>query len=234
MRVAFALATFKRSGRSPLPPKEDDELARLCNRVGRTYHAHLAMAKRLQRRERNWNAALITLSCVSTVAAVALLSAPGLYGERGSTLWALIGVVTLAVSLVVANADYRVRAISAFSHYRRLQRLWADLDFINLSTASVRRRRAGLKVGDERYQAILDEIPNHSSADFFSVMRLHHKGSSVYSAEQWSHLSVTFGQRLAIYGSRSASMAMTAAPLVIAGASLIALVPVIGWALGVN
>jgi len=189
------------------------------------------MAKRLQRRERNWTAALITLSCVSTIAAVALLSAPALYGTRGATLWALMGVVTLAVSLVVANADYRVRAINAFSHYRQLQKLWAELDFVNMSSASVRKRSLQVRSGDAIYQKLLDEIPNHSSADFFSVVELHSIGSQTYNAEEWSHLRVNLRQRVAIYCSRSASAVLTSIPLMIAAVSLLALIPVIGWTL---
>ncbi|MGN7191921.1 SLATT domain-containing protein [Curtobacterium sp. MCBA15_004] len=205
-----------------------DELSKLHNRVARTYHAHLSMAKRLQRRDRLWNAALIVLSCVSVIAAVALLSDERIYGERGDLLWASIGIVTLAVTLVVTNADYRVRSTNAFTEYRELQRLWVDLDRVVSRSNDTAERLHAADDLNARYQKLLDMIPNHSGADFFANMTIFSREHPSFNRCDWSHFEASRWDRVNIYGARLASGTLTALPVVLAITALAALVPVAG------
>lgn len=205
-----------------------DELSKLHKRVARTYHAHLSMAKRLQRRDRLWNAALIVLSCVSVIAAVALLSDDKIYGERGDLLWATIGIVTLAVTLVVTNADYRVRSSNAFTEYRQLQRLWVDLDRAASRLNGAAERLVAADELDARYQKLLDKIPNHSGADFFTNMTIFSPGQPSFDEADWSHFEATGWDRMNIYGARLASGTLTGLPAALAIIALAALIPVGG------
>ena len=203
-----------------------DELSQLERRVGKTYRAHLVMAKRLQRRDRHWTFALICLSVTSTLSAVALLSDSMIYGTKGGTLWTLMGVGTLAVSLVLANADYRTRSEDAFRAYRQIQRLWAQLDH---ESQQVRRRRVRKKravEGDVNYQRLLDSMPNHSPSDYYSSVRIFRATLTPYDKDNPEHEFISGSRFLSARAQQAASAAATGVPLLISGLSALSLAPI--------
>jgi hypothetical protein len=220
------------TGAPSLNNRPEDALTRLEHRVGKTYKSHLAMAKRLQRRDRHWNFTLVTLSVVTTLCGVAMVNDASIYGERGSALWALIGVCTLAASLVIANASYNSRSHEAFRAYRVLQKQWADIEQHNQHVKSDRKRRYLADRHNNIYQEVLDSIPNHSSADSYSTIyvtrnvlqKLPPVGKKyVEHVTFWGNVQIKFEQALSVAG--------TATPLVIALLSLAALIPVAIWLL---
>lgn len=206
-----------------------DPLKQLIRRIGRTYRAHLEMAKRLQRRDRNWNFALICLSANSTIAAVALLSEPNLYGNRGPTLWALMGVMTLAISLVIANADYKSRSESAFRDYRDLQRLWSKAHNDDAGARRAAVRTSILRNTDLAYQRLLDRMPNHSAADFYNAVRLFGPTSCGFDDSNDVHLQVRRAEFCRVILLKIATWLLTEFPIILALLSFIALIPIVAW-----
>lgn len=208
-----------------------DQLWWLARRVGKTYRAHLAMAKRLQRRDRYWTFALVCLSATSTLSAVALLAEPAVYGARGAVLWALMGVGTLAVSLVLANADYKTRSEDAVRAYRQLHRLWTDLDR-DAQTFQRKGRRAKVALeGDDRYQVLLDSMPNHSQADYYSSVQLFVEGQRGFDKENPAHEKTSPWRFLVARGQQIASAVGTLVPVIVAGLSFLALMPIVTFVL---
>ena len=207
--------------------KIEDELSQLERRVGKTYRAHLVMAKRLQRRDRYWTFALICLSVTSTLSAVALLTDSSIYGAEGATLWTLMGVGTLAVSLVLANADYRTRSEDAFRAYRQLQRLWARLAYQSQQLVRRNGRRKHAIEGDASYQGLLDSMPNHSPSDYYSSVRLFTKAAAPYDKGNAEHELMSRSKVASARAQQLASAAGTAVPLLISGVSALSLSPVI-------
>jgi hypothetical protein len=188
------------------------------------------MAKRLQRRDRHWNFALVTLSVVTTLCGVAMLNDSSIYGQRGSALWALIGVCTLAASLVIANASYNPRSHDAFRAYRILQKQWADIEQQNQHTRSARKRQLLADAHNIAYQEVLDSIPNHSSADYYSTVYITRNKCRVSPPPGKKYVEqVTFWGKTQVRVEQLLSLAGTAAPLAIALLSLAALIPVAAW-----
>lgn len=203
-----------------------DDLQGLDRRVGKTYRAHLAMAKRLQRRDRYWNLALVCLSLVSTLSAVALLADPEIYGSNGPTLWALIGVATLAASLISANANYKTRSEEAFGAYRRLQRLWVRINHFSAKERSQRRRSKHFKIYDDEYQSILDAISNHSPADYYFSVKLYTRASGWYEPTNSEHLLLSRWALVQARATQATSALGTCIPLCVSIVALTTLVPI--------
>lgn len=210
-----------------LGSKIKDELSLLERRVGKTYRAHLVMAKRLQRRDRYWTFALICLSVTSTLSSVALLTDSTIYGANGATRWTLMGVGTLAVSLVLANADYRTRSEEAFRAYRQLQRLWARLDYQSQQLVRRSSRKKCALEGDASYQGLLDSMPNHSPSDYYSSVRIFTKGDAPYDKNNAEHEVMSRSDVTSARAQQIASAAGTGVPLLISGLSVLSLAPVI-------
>ncbi|MCJ1702120.1 SLATT domain-containing protein [Rathayibacter festucae] len=206
--------------------EELDELQGLDRRVGKTYRAHLAMAKRLQRRNRHWNLALICLSLVSTLSAVALLADPEIYGTNGPTLWALIGVTTLAASLISAIANYKTRSEDAFSAYRRLQRLWVRIHHSSAKEKFQGRRSKYFRTYDDEYQAVLDAISNHSPADYYFSVKLFTRASKWYEPTNSEHLLLSPLASVQARATQVTSALGTGIPLFISIVALTMLVPI--------
>ncbi|NYF09353.1 hypothetical protein HDC94_000509 [Leifsonia sp. AK011] len=107
-----------------------------------------------------WNAVLVTSAVVLAINGVIQIIAPEIFGSRGATMFAVVSILTLVNSLLVASANYPVRALQYFRAYRDLQRFWAELDSTSV------RRMPDLANWEARYQRLLDEVPNHTQADF--------------------------------------------------------------------
>lgn len=143
-------------------------LRTLESRSYKTYMARLKAANRLAFRNRAWNASLIASTTASTLASVALLVRPHIYGEAGPTLLVFVAVLTLVTSLVTSSLNYSARSRDMFRSYRRLQALSAEAERLS------KKRSIDLELADElhrRYDAILDETENHTTADHKRAQR---------------------------------------------------------------
>jgi hypothetical protein len=207
--------------------ENDDVLVNLERRVGRTYKAHLAMAKRLQRRDRYWSFALVCLSASSTLSAVALLRDPSVYGDEGSLLWALTGIAILATSLIFANANYRERADHAFRAYRELQHLWVKIHYLNSQVKPSGRRLRRAKLLDTEYQDLLDNIPNHSQPDFFSTVTIYTRPDRGFCQKNPEHILLSRPKAFRARVDQAFSAIGTVTPLALSAISVLAVVPVV-------
>lgn len=128
-----------------------------------TYSARLQASIRLRRRGQAWNAALIAFATSATAASVGMLTDPDMYGSQGDTLMVCLSVLALVVSLVVTGLDHSGRSRDMFVNYRKIQRLSAEAE---RDKSDPELTRAAVVRMNERYDALLDESENHTSADY--------------------------------------------------------------------
>lgn len=134
------------------------------DRAYKTYKSRILSADRLRHRGAAWNTALLSASTSSTIAGIALIAEPDLYGRTGGVVFAAVGVTSLVVSLIVASQNYGARSKDMFVSFRRAQRVAVQAE---------RMRKLNLPDDDprvdelaEQYQQLLDESENHSHLDY--------------------------------------------------------------------
>src|SRR5690606_38868506 len=93
-----------------------------------TYPARVEAARRLKSREHAWNASLVSLTVAVTIAAVALLVDPEVFGPRGEALMVCLSVLSLAAAIIVPSLNYSRRANDMSVNYRRIQQLSVDAE----------------------------------------------------------------------------------------------------------
>lgn len=133
-------------------------------RAFKTYRAREAAARRLGQRARAWNWALVAFSTATAVAAIGLLTDPGMYGAEGDTLIACLAILALVASLTTANVDYSGRSRDMFINYRKLQRISVEMEELRRQ-AALAITHAMVKDLSDRYQSVLDETENHTTGD---------------------------------------------------------------------
>lgn len=203
-----------------------DPRQRLEDRYYRTYLSRLAMGKRIQARGKAWNAALVALSTAAAIASMALLREPEAYGSQGDLLFAMVGVLTLVASLVVANANYGVRAQEAFSAYRAIQKIAAKLE--GMPNFKDRENHAAtMGEIDRDYQYILDNSDNHSAADFFTGVPGRLKSKRHRCSGKTDHRHVSLHTWLSEQAIRVGSVVATLFPLVLVVAATLLTIPAI-------
>ena len=185
------------------------ELENLASRSYKTYKARLKASERLQARSRAWNACLLSLSVATTIASIALLTDARMYGAAGPTLLVCVAVMALVASLVVASLNYGSRSRDMFMNYRRIQRLSVEAETLltedNAPADEVRKLV-------ERYEALLDDSENHTSADY-------------KLADPGSGLSGWFPFRAQL---------LTAVPYIALVVPILIMCPIIDWAIRVG
>ena len=183
-----------------------DELALIADRSYKTYKARLKASDRLQARQRAWNTSLLALSIATTTASIGLLTDSQMYGAAGPTVLVCVSVLALIVSLTVAGLNYGVRSRDMFMNYRNLQRLSVEAEALEKEPhpdgAAVRKLR-------DRYNALLDDSENHTSAD-------HKLANSSADVSVWQV---------------RASALLTCAPYVALVVPVLIVIPFIEWAL---
>lgn len=139
------------------------ELDLIAERSYKTYKSRLKAAERLQARQRAWNTCLLALAVATTIASIALLTDDRMYGRAGPTVLVCVSVAALVASLVIAGLNYGVRSRDMFMNYREIQRLSVEAEQLQgdseVDAEVVRDLR-------DRYQALLDNSENHTSADY--------------------------------------------------------------------
>lgn len=208
-------------GRSDL--NLDEKKKKLEHRVKHTYHARLQTAKRMQIRTVAWNTFLVASSIITTIVAIVLLEDPLAYGPRGPIMMVIVGIATFAASLLVTTSNYSARAETFFRGYRDLQRLWAEVASWDHPT------KKHLDKLEDRYQQLLDELPNHSEADYLIAMLQIAKRSkpsgTLYPDKTETPSQRAFSDKLKVFASRG----FTILPFVLAFCMCVLLVPTIAW-----
>jgi hypothetical protein len=142
-------------------------LENLADRSYKTYKSRLIASQRLQARNRAWNACLLSLSVATTLASVALLTEPDMYGQAGATILVCVSIMALVASLVVAGLNYGGRSRDMFMNYRRIQRLSVEAEALkDNGEASV----DAVNTLAERYESLLDDSENHTESDFMRAL----------------------------------------------------------------
>jgi len=167
------------------------EIERLESRAYKTYKARLAATERLQARQRAWNTILLALSLATTAASIALLTEPQMYGAAGPTVLVCISVLALVASLAVAGLDYGVRSRNMFMNYRGLQQLSMEAENFNLQGNIDEQTLQKLW---SRYNSLLDDSENHTTADYASI----NGGSEVGNWHRRASLLVTLSPYIAL------------------------------------
>lgn len=162
-------------------PPTQTPLELLAKRSYKTYEARILAAKRLNRRGRSLNFSLIALTVSATIASVAMLADPTLYGLAGGTLMVALAIVTFALSLVIPTLEYGARARDMTTSYRRIQEVATEAE--SMALAATPPSPIDVEALSERYQRLLDESENHTSGDYF---RSAAGGSKLkYRAVEW-------------------------------------------------
>lgn len=192
-------------------------LATLERRSYLTYMGRLRASNRLAFRNRAWNATLIAASGAVTVASVALLVYPDIYGRPGPTLLVLVSILALIASLVTSSLNYSARSRDMFRNYRRIQALSAEVE------RTGRLAQPTLAIVEElnrRYDALLDESENHTTADHKRVLHEIAQREGKEPRPLW--------RQPLVVGQAAAS----AAPYVSLAVPILVLVPLISWIIG--
>jgi hypothetical protein len=219
-----------------------DPLRPLSKRVHKTYLARLALAKRLQGRSLFWNGALVSLTLASTIASVGLLFNRALYGAQGGVVLVIMSVFVLVASLMVANARYSTRTLSAFNVYRELQRssgvLWARVEGPFVRPVKAQRLH---EQADTQYQVLLDNSENHSQGDYAAAITLklatkarveRDRLDAERGKEDWALELVSLGEFARLSAHRIGRTLMTSIPCLLIAASAAFVVPTIVWLFG--
>ncbi|MCS3429034.1 hypothetical protein M2388_002713 [Leucobacter aridicollis] len=201
-------------------------------RVERTYRARLETSKRMRARALTWNTLLVTSSTVTTVISIILLADPLAYGANGSALLVVVGVLAFAASLLVTSANHAARAETFFRGYRDLQRLWVKV------CSSIETNSDAPERLEEEYQQLLDQLPNHSTADHLTADRKRmaqleqdgHGGtqdedSAPKKKRTWSAIRKSASE----IGTVFLSNALTFLPIGVSAALVLLLIPAVGW-----
>lgn len=135
---------------------------RLEKRAFKTYKARLMTHERLRARGVAWNAFMISSATATTIASVAMLSEPKLYGTRGDVLLAILAIISLVASLVVANMNYGARTQAVESNYKRIQQISLSAEMLATQGCTIQQ----VQVLQREYEIALESSENHSEADY--------------------------------------------------------------------
>lgn len=165
-----------------------ESLEKLEDRSYKSYKGRMYASQRLALRDKAWNTSLLSLTVATTIASIGLLTDSQMYGTAGSTLFVCLAVLSLVISLVVAGLNYGARSRDLFNNYRRLQRLSSEVEHLRAGNDAP--SFAEVKALLDRYNDLLDESENHSTAD-------HERGSNAgritwIVAKDWSISALPF------------------------------------------
>lgn len=142
-----------------------------------TYKARIQAHKRLEWMHFHSQCILVWYAVLAVVLAIVTLRHPSILGSDTDVYAAILAVMLLAVSLSVANRDFRGRAMLMRRNYLDLQELY------NAMQNPPQVDAAAL----ERYNRLLGEAENHSGVDDI-LARIFSKGltSRLPSKGEWA------------------------------------------------
>lgn len=175
------------------------------------YRARLVAANRLQARSMVWNSVLVGMSASTTIASIGLLVNPDLFGMHSSLLFSVTSVLTLVTSLIVTSRDYSARARDMTSNYRKSQRIASEAELARISDSAA----SSSAELNNRYNSLLDESENHTSADYYRSIKSN------------PECRTDFSRLLSIYRQDF----LTYSPLILAFIPVYFIIVVLGWAI---
>lgn len=127
-----------------------------------TYKARIAAELRLKHNDLHSQVLLVWYAMVASTAGVVALRHPQFAGPDTDIYTAVLSIAILAISMLVANRDYRGRALQLRTNHIALKRLYDEL---MAGTVSATEK-------PEHYSKLLLECENHSSYDdrYFRVL----------------------------------------------------------------
>ncbi|RCS99781.1 SLATT domain-containing protein [Brevibacterium aurantiacum] len=148
-------------------PTSQELLERLQRRVEITRKARHETARRVEVRGKRWDTALVLMALTTSVIAIVSLIESSIYAGKGDLISAVLGIVVLAVSLLVTNANYAAKSTELFRHYQSLQKVSTRIEQ-NLTNDRV--GHISFYLIDEINREYLHELStafNHSTADLY-------------------------------------------------------------------
>jgi hypothetical protein len=140
------------------------ELQLIEDRTYKTYKSRLKASERLRALGQAWNFSMLALCTSTAVATIGLLTDDKMYGAAGPTLVAVLAVLSLIASLVVAAQSYPARSRDMFASYRRVQRISATAESLRLRDSAPSQSQIDELL--KAYNDALDDSENHSGADY--------------------------------------------------------------------
>ncbi|MBO9875321.1 SLATT domain-containing protein [Xanthomonas sp. D-93] len=119
-----------------------------------TYKARIKAQERLEWMDFHSQNLLVWYAILSAVVATLTIRYPDLLGKDTDLLTTVLSIFLLAISLSVANRDFRGRAILMRRNYQRLHRLYSTMNGPSASPAEI-----------ETYSNLLRDCENHKSID---------------------------------------------------------------------
>ncbi len=119
-----------------------------------TYKARIKAQERLEWMDFHSQNLLVWYAILSAVVATLTIRYPHLLGTDTDLLTTVLSVFLLAISLSVANRDFRGRAMLMRRNYQRLHRLYHTMNGPSASPAEI-----------ETYSNLLRDCENHKSID---------------------------------------------------------------------
>jgi conflict system pore-forming effector with SLATT domain len=211
-----------------------DQLDWISVRIYKTYGARREAAKRLQARSTVWNSVLVFTAIVVAVAACLVILDRKSLGFRGEADLAVLGLLSLVASLIVASAKYDVRAERHFRGYRALQELASRADLARGALRSTAKRNTASRSVDVEYQRILDESENHTGADHFRASPPIRRGSrkAQHVRPEQRNDVVTWQRYAAARVQLAGSWLLTLGPFLLLAAPIGLALRILNWLLG--
>lgn len=122
-----------------------------------TYKARIHAQKRLSRNDLHTQFLLVWYALSSTVLGVVVLRYPTILGANTDLLAAILSVVLLVLSLIVANRDFRGRSLEMRNNYLAMQALYRKANDLSLAIPQAQI--------DTEYEQLLSAVENHEEID---------------------------------------------------------------------
>lgn len=119
-----------------------------------TYKARIKAQERLEWMDFHSQNLLVWYAILSAVVATLTIRYPNLLGKDTDLLTTVLSVFLLAISLSVANRDFRGRAMLMRRNYQRLHKLYNTMSMASASPEEI-----------ETYGNLLRDCENHKSID---------------------------------------------------------------------
>ncbi|MGC3020046.1 SLATT domain-containing protein [Brevibacterium sp. FAM 24630] len=200
----------------PGTPTCQELLERLQDRVEITRKSRHETARRIEKRGKRWDTTLVLMALTASIIATTSLVEPSIYADRGDLISAILGIVVLAVSLLVTNANYGAKSSELFRHYQNLQRVSTKIEQCVTGNSSDRVSLEEIEKLNDEYLNELGTTFNHSTADFYSSLNEEERKSRGISNKQYR--SVMWR-----------SSWISRIPLVLSGASVFGVLPFMIW-----
>ena len=133
-------------------------MANISDNIWFTRKARIQASERLSSNDNHSQILLVTYSIINTCLSVMLIKKITLLGDNTDLMLVIMSLIILVTSLVVANKNFKGRALSLKAHYIELQRLY-------FKATDAEDKKEDLKQIREEYTKLLDIVENHAPID---------------------------------------------------------------------